>query len=95
MKKEKLAYCFCSVCKEEQPVTATMTKLDFCYMPVVYLDEQVTLGWEESNISGDFIYTCENCDTVLAKDLNELRAKINESETQLQHLHSDSVEQQV
>ena len=64
-------------------------------MPLVYIDEQPTLYWQESNISGDFIYTCENCDTVLARDLNELRAKINESETQLQHLHSDALEQQV
>ena len=95
MIQEKVAYCFCPVCKKEQPVTATMTKLDFCYMPLVYIDEQPTLYWQEANISGDFIYTCENCDTVLARDLNELRAKINESETQLQHLHSDSMEQQV
>lgn len=95
MIQEKVAYCFCPVCQEEQPVTATMTKLDFCYMPVVYIDEQPTLYWQEANISGDFIYTCENCDTVLARDLNELRAKINESKTQLQHLHSDSMEQQV
>ena len=95
MIQEKVAYCFCPVCKEEQPVTATMTKLDFCYMPLVYIDEQPTLYWQESNISGDFIYTCENCDTVLVRDLNELSAKIKESETQLQHLHSDSMEQQV
>lgn len=93
MIQEKVTYCFCPVCKEEQPVTATMTKLDFCYMPLVYIDEQPTLCWQESNISGDFIYTCENCDTVLARDLNELRAKVDESEAQLQHLHSDSLEQ--
>ena len=95
MIQEKVAYCFCPVCKEEQPVTATMTKLDFCYMPLVYIDEQPTLCWQEANISGDFIYTCENCDTVLARDLNELIAKINDSKTQLQHLHSDAMEQQV
>lgn len=93
MKQENRVYCFCPVCKEEQPVTAAMTKLDCCYMPVVYIDEQPTLYWQESNISGDFIYTCENCETILARDLNELRAKINESETQLQHLHSHSLEQ--
>lgn len=93
MKQENRVYCFCPVCKEEQPVTAAMTKLDFCLAPAVYLQDQITIGWNDSYIAGDFEYICKECQTVIAKDLNELRAKVDESEAQLQRLYRHSVEQ--
>ena len=74
------AQMFCSKCKCNVDVVASVCGFVRVQVPVEAIGESTVHQWEGTVVDGEFSYVCASCGTMLAKSLLEVDEKRDRSE---------------